>query len=118
MGYSDFAAPDFVTSKINFRFKFNAFHFRFPTKVNRNTYTIHKPNDVEEIKKFLEVDGGDDPALDDDLGEESDVDSQNEVGDREENSASEQSIIPTNTLTQLSLNFPEKGMSRKLTSLK
>lgn len=68
----------------------SAIHFKVPAKLDRQTYDIYNSNDVVKIRKPLDDDGGDDPVLEEDLGEETYVNSQDEVGEREENSASEQ----------------------------
>lgn len=55
----------------------------------KKTYDLSNPKDVEEVLRFLE-DDNEDPSLVEDVGEESDIDSQDEVELREEGSETEQ----------------------------
>ncbi|XP_046405017.1 piggyBac transposable element-derived protein 4-like [Ischnura elegans] len=54
-------------------------------------FDLSNPNDISEIRRILlDDDANEDPALVEDLGEESDLDSQDEVVQREDDSATEQ----------------------------
>ncbi|XP_024083616.1 uncharacterized protein LOC112127235 [Cimex lectularius] len=52
-------------------------------------YDFSNPNDVAEIRKLLEDDASDDPALVEDFGKESDIDSLDEVEQCDEDSETE-----------------------------
>lgn len=44
-------------------------------------YDLSNPNDLAEIMRLLEDDAAEDPASLEDLGDESNIDSQDEVGE-------------------------------------
>ncbi|XP_039291956.1 piggyBac transposable element-derived protein 4-like [Nilaparvata lugens] len=56
----------------------------------RETYDTTNQKNIEELRRFLEDDDDEDPAANEDLGEESDIDSQDEVEEQQGDSDTEQ----------------------------
>ncbi|XP_039298418.1 uncharacterized protein LOC120354781 [Nilaparvata lugens] len=56
----------------------------------RETYDMTNQKNIEELQRFLEDDDDEDPAANEDLGEESDIDSQDEVEEQQGDSDTEQ----------------------------
>lgn len=58
--------------------------------LNRKTYNLHNSEHIEEIARWLDKNEEDDPILNEDLGEESDIASEDEVEQRDGDSETEQ----------------------------
>jgi hypothetical protein len=74
--------------------------------MTREFFNLSNKKDLEEVRRLLE-DDEDDPAVNEDFGEESDIDSHDEVEERKDNSETEQDgeVSDDENGTELESNF-------------